>query len=161
MTCNYRNRNNSNTRWAAKIEDGQIKTSYISEEEYIKETFEQYDIEIVTPRNKLINALKQGDYVIGIDYNPFLLQNVFHYKNGMFEFFKFADIGEHIMAPLRLKREKSIFVQTAGLADFQAFVNAMAHYDEFIVYRKGNLLDIENIPPSIASLVKRTNNEKE
>lgn len=152
---------NSNTRWAAKIEDGQIKIASISEEEYIKETFEQYGIEIVTPRNKLINALKNGDYVIGVDYNPFLFQNVFHYKNGMIDFLKFADVGEHIMAPLRLERDSTILLPKADSSSWEFFVDNLPHYDDFIVYRKGNLLDIESIPPSIASLIKRTNCEME
>lgn len=161
MNCNYRNRMNSNNRWAAKIEDEQIKIASISEEEYIKETFEQYGIEIVTHRNKLINALMQGDYVIGVDYNPFLFQNVFHYKNGMFEFFKFADAGEHVMAPLRLERDSTILLPKSDSSSWEFFVDNLPHYDEFIVYRKGNLLDIDSIPPSIASLIKWTNCETE
>lgn len=37
---------------------------------------------------------------------------------------------------------------------FETLVESMPHYDEFIVYRKGDLLYIENIPPSISSLIK-------
>lgn len=154
MKCNYkRNQNITYPRKAIQIVDGQFKEIFLTEKEYIEVLFEQYDVEIVTPKNKLINALKQGDYVIGIDYNPFLFQNVFHYENGLLEFFKFADVGDQIAAPLRLKREKSILLGTSSSLIFKAFVDSMPHYDEFIVCRKGNLLDIENIPPSIARLI--------
>lgn len=154
MKCNYKRKiNNSTPKWAIKPVDGKFRNVPVSEEEYIKGIFNQYDMEIVTPKKKLINALKQGDYVIGIDYNPFLFQNVFHYENGLLEFFKFADVGDQIAAPLRLKREKSILLGTSSSLIFKAFVDSMPHYDEFIVCRKGNLLDIENIPPSIARLI--------
>lgn len=155
MKCNYkRNQNITYPRKAIQIVDGQFKEIFLTEKEYIEVLFEQYDVEIVTPKNKLINALKKGDYVIGIDYNPFLFQNVFHYENGLLEFFKFADVGDQIAAPLRLKREKSILLGTSSSLIFKAFVDSMPHYDEFMVCRKGNLLDIENIPPSIASLIR-------
>lgn len=155
MKCNYnRNKNISYSKKAIQIVDGQFKEILLSENEYIKALIEQYDIEVVTTKNKLIKALKQGDYVIGIDYNPFLFQNVFHYENGLLEFFKFADVGDQIAAPLRLKREKSILLGTSSSLIFKAFVDSMPHYDEFMVCRKGNLLDIENIPPSIASLIR-------
>ena len=78
---------------------------------------------------------------------------MFHYENGLLEFFKFADVGKTVMAPLKLKREKSILLGTSSSLIFKAFVDTIPHYDEFIVYRKGNLLDIKNIPPSIASLI--------
>ena len=131
-----------------------LKKVPVSEEEYIRGYFEQYGVEIVTPKDKLINALKQGDYVIGIDYNPFVLQDVFHYENGMFEFLKFADIGQEIMVPLRLRREQSMLFPATMQPDFEAFLKGMSHYDDFIVSRKGNLLDIESIPPSMADLIQ-------
>lgn len=161
MTCNYRNRINSITRWALEIENRKVKEIPISEEEFVKVTFKQYDIEIVTQKDKLINALKQGYYVIGVDYNPFILQNVFHYEKGMIDFLKFADVGEHIMAPLRLERDSTILLPKADSSSWKFFVDNLPHYDDFIVYRKGNLLDTESIPPSIASLIKRTNCEME
>ena len=141
--------NNSIPRWAIKNVDGKFKNVPINEKEYIEGTFKQYAIEIVNPKNKLINALKQGDYVIGIDYNPFLFQNVFHYKNGLLEFFKFEDAGELVMAPLKLNREVSIFLGTSNSSLFEVFIDTMPHYDDLIVYRKGNLLDIKNIQPSL------------
>ena len=154
MKCNYkRNDNITYPRKAIQVVDGQFKEIPLSENEYIEVLFEQYDMEIVTSENKLINALKQGNYVIGVDYNPFLFQNVFHYENGLFEIFKFENIGGQI-APLRLKREKSILHGTNISLNLKTFVDAMPHYDEFVVYRKGNLLDIENIPPSSASFMK-------
>lgn len=154
MKCNYKRKiNNYIPREAIQTIDGKFRNVPVSEEEYIKGIFNQYDMEIVTPKKKLINALKQGDYVIGIDYNPFLFQNVFHYENGLLEFFKFADVGKTVMAPLKLKREKSILLGTSSSLIFKAFVDSMPHYDEFIVCRKGNLLDMENIPPSIARLI--------
>ena len=116
--------------------------------------FEQYDVEIVTPKNKLINALKQGEYIIGIDYNPFVLVNVFHYENGMIECFKFTDADDQFKTRLKLVREVSIFTQTMSPSYFEDTVKAMSHYDDFIVCRKGQLFDIENIPPSIASFMK-------
>lgn len=155
MKCNYkRNQNNSIPRWAVTVVDGKLKKVPVSEEEYIRGYFEQYGVEIVTPKDKLINALKQGDYVIGIDYNPFVLQDVFHYENGMFEFLKFADIGQDIMVPLRLRREQSMLFPATMQPNFEAFLQGMAHYDDFIVSRKGNLLDTESIPPSIADLIQ-------
>ena len=156
MKCNYlRNENNSVDRWEIKLVDGQLKFVPVSEEEYVKGTFELYDMEIVTPKNKFINALKRGDYVIGVDYNPFLYHNVFHYENGVLEFFKFDDESELFMAPLRLKREETIFLGTSSSPIFKLFIDTMPHYDDLIVCRKGNLLDIENIPPSIANFMKR------
>lgn len=141
-------------RWATKVEDGMVKIISVSEKEYIDGMFKQYDVEIVTPKDKLVNALKNGDYVIGVDYNPFLFQNVFHYKNGMIEFFRFADVGKNVMVPLRLSREETIFLGTSSSSTFKLFIDTMPHYDDLIVYRKGNLLDIENITRSITSLIK-------
>ena len=155
MKCNYkRNQNNSIPRWAVTIEDGKIKEVPVSEEEYVEGYFEQYGIEIVTPKDKLINALKQGDYVIGVDYNPFVLQDVFHYDNGKFEFLKFADVGIEVMAPLRLKREKTLYLPANHPNVLDSLIKGMAHYDDFIVSKKGNLLDTESIPPSIAEWIQ-------
>lgn len=155
MKCNY-NRNQSNPiqRWAVTMVDGELKEVPVSEEEYVEGYFEQYGVEIVTPKNKLINALKQGDYVIGIDYNPFVLQDVFHYENGKFEVLKFADVGTEVMAPLRLKREQTLVLPTSHPKVIEALIKGMAHYDDFIVCRKGHLLDTDNIAPSIADFIQ-------
>lgn len=155
MKCNY-NRNQSNPiqRWAVTMVDGELKEVPVSEEEYVEGYFEQYGVEIVTPKNKLINALKQGDYVIGIDYNPFVLQDVFHYENGKFEVLKFADVGIEVMAPLRLKREQTLYLPASHPNVLDALIKGMAHYDDFIVYRKGHLLDTESIAPSIADFIQ-------
>ena len=155
MKCNYqRNQNNSMPRLAFTMVDGEIKEVPISEEEYLKLFFEQFGIEIVTPKEKLINALKNGDYVIGVDYNPFILHDVFHYENGKFEFLKFKDISTQAIHPLRLRREQSILLPANKPADFETFLKGMSHYDDFIVNRKGDLLDTESIPPSIADLIQ-------
>ena len=125
MNYNYKRNKESCPRWAVKVEDGMIKKILISEKEYINELFKQYDVKIVTPKYKFINSLKNGDYIIGIDYNPLLLQNVFHYENGVLEFFKFADIGESVMAPLRLIREERIFLGTSSSATFKLFIDTI------------------------------------
>lgn len=65
------------------------------------------------------------------------------------------------MAPLRLERDSTILLPKADSSSWEFFVDNLPHYDDFIVYRKGNLLDIESIPPSIANLIKRTNCEME
>ena len=156
MKCNYKRKlNNYIPREAIQTVDGKFKNVPISEKEYIEGIFTQYDIEIVTTKSKFINALKQGNYVIGVDYNPFLFQNVFHYKNGILEFYRFADVGNHLLAPLKLKREQTIFLGASSSSIFEVFFDTLPHYDEFIVCHKGNLIDIENIPPSIASFMKR------
>ena len=125
-----------------KLEDGQFKEIFLTEKEYIEVLFEQYDVEIVTPKNKLINALKQGDYIIGINYNPFVLVNVFHYENGMIECFKFTDGDDQFKTRLKLVLEVAIFTQTMSPTYFEDTVKAMSHYDDFIVCRKGQLFDI-------------------
>lgn len=162
MKCNYKKKqNNSIPRWAFTEVNGKVKAVPVSEEEYIKIYFEQFGIEIVTPKEKLINALKNGDYVIGIDYNPFILHDVFHYENGKFEFLKFRDISTQAIHPLRLRREQSILLPANMPSDFEAFLQGMAHYDDFIVSRKGKLLDTDNIPPSIADLIQEMIKNKE
>ncbi len=35
-------------------------------------------------------ALETGEYVIGTSYNPFALQNVYHFKNNVFRVFNFT-----------------------------------------------------------------------
>ena len=150
MKCNYkRNQNESVPRWVLKNVDGKIKEVQTSEEKYLKAWFEQFGVEIVTPKEKLITALKNGDYVIGVDYNPFVLQDVFHYKNGVFEFIKFSDISTQAIHPLRLRREQSILLPADSPLGVEVFLAGMAHYDDFIVSRKDNLLDIGSIPPSL------------
>ena len=161
MKCNYnRKKSNSIPRWAVTMVDGKIKEVPVSEEEYVEGYFEQYGVEIVTPKNKLINALKQGDYVIGKDYNPFVLQDVFHYDNGKFEFLKFADVGIEVMAPLRLKREQTLYLPASHPNVLDALIKGMAHYDDFIVCRKGHLLDTENIPLSMLDMIQESINNK-
>lgn len=143
MKCNYkRNQNITYPRKAIQIVDGQFKEIFLTEKEYIEVLFEQYDVEIVTPKNKLINALKQGDYIIGINYNPFVLVNVFHYENGMIECFKFTDGDDQFKTRLKLVLEVAIFTQTMSPTYFEDTVKAMSHYDDFIVCRKGQLFDI-------------------
>ncbi len=143
MKCNYkRNQNITYPRKAIQIVDGQFKEIFLTEKEYIEVLFEQYDVEIVTPKNKLINALKQGEYIIGIDYNPFVLVNVFHYENGMIECFKFTDGDDQFKTRLKLVLEVAIFTQTMSPTYFEDTVKAMSHYDDFIVCRKGQLFDI-------------------
>ena len=52
MKCNYkRNQNNSIPRWAVTVVDGKLKKVPVSEEEYIRGYFEQYGVEIVTPKD--------------------------------------------------------------------------------------------------------------
>lgn len=161
MKCNYnRKQNNSIPRWAVTMVDGELKEVPVTEEEYVEGYFEQYGIEIVTPKDKLINALKQGDYVIGVDYNPFVLQDVFHYENGRFEFLKFADVGIEVMAPLRLKREQTLYLPASHPNVLDALIKGMAHYDDFIVCRKGHLLDTENIPLSMLDMIQESINNK-
>ena len=156
MKCNYKRKlNNYIPREAIQTVDGMLKNVPISEKDYIERTFKEYDIEVVTPKKKFINAMKQGDYIIGVDYNPFLFQNVFHYENSVLEFFRFADVGNHLLAPLKLKREQTIFLGARSSSMFEVFFDTLPHYDEFIVCHKGNLIDIENIPPSIVSFMKR------
>ena len=143
MKCNYkRNQNITYPRKAIQIVDGQFKEIFLTEKEYIEVLFEQYDVEIVTPKNKLIDALKQGDYIIGINYNPFVLVNVFHYENGMIECFKFTDGDDQFKTRLKLVLEVAIFTQTMSPTYFEDTVKAMSHYDDFIVCRKGQLFDI-------------------
>ena len=143
MKCNYkRNQNITYPRKAIQIVDGQFKEIFLTEKEYIEVLFEQYDVEIVTPKNKLINALTQGDYIIGINYNPFVLVNVFHYENGMIECFKFTDGDDQFKTRLKLVLEVAIFTQTMSPTYFEDTVKAMSHYDDFIVCRKGQLFDI-------------------
>ena len=143
MKCNYkRNQNITYPRKAIQIVDGQFKEIFLTEKEYIEVLFEQYDVEIVTPKNKLINALKEGDYIIGINYNPFVLVNVFHYENGMIECFKFTDGDDQFKTRLKLVLEVAIFTQTMSPTYFEDTVKAMSHYDDFIVCRKGQLFDI-------------------
>lgn len=155
MKCNYKNtKNNAIPRWVWKIVDGKVEKIQLSEEEYVKRYFEEYGIEIVTQKDKLIDALKNGDYIIGIDYNPLILQDVFHYDNDKFEFLKFRDIDTNVIAPLRLKRETSIYCPDNTTADFDAFIKVISKYDDFIVSRKGYLLDIENIPPSLLDMMQ-------
>ena len=127
----------------SKTENG-FDTRVMTQEEYVKEFFEQYGVEVVTPRKKLIAALKKGEYVIGIDYNPMLLHNVFHYKYGKFEMFKFSSTGPQA-EPLKLMRDMTVCFNKSNL-DF--FLDTLPHYDEFIVCRKGDLIDTSSIPPS-------------
>lgn len=162
MKCNYnRNQSKSIPRWGYKIVDGKPQKIPVSEEQYIEECFNQYSVEIVTQKDKLVNALRQGDYVIGIDYNPFVLQDVFHYENGKFEFLKFADIGEEVMLPLKLRREQTLLLPENKPFVLDALIGGMSHYDDFIVCRKGRLLDTESIVPSIADFIQvRLNNNQ-
>lgn len=133
---------NTINRWALQIEKGSVKEIPISEEEFVKTTFEQYDIEVVTPKDKLINAQKKGDYVIGVNYNPFVLENVFHYENETLDCFKFKDVGEHIMIPLKLRRATCVSLKNKDSSFWETIANAISNYDEFIVCRKGTLLDV-------------------
>lgn len=128
---------------AIKTENG-VDIRVMTQEEYVKDFFEKYGVEVVTPRKKLIAALRRGDYVIGIDYNPMILHNVFHYKYGKFEMFKFNDIGPQA-EPLKLKRDLTFCFHKSKL---DSFLDTLPHYDEFIVCRKGDLIDIKNIPLS-------------
>ena len=68
-----------------------------------------------------------------------MLQNVFHYENGMIECFKFVDNG-HGMTPLKLELDAAIMSQKTISSVREPIIDAMYNYDEFIVYRKGNFL---------------------
>ena len=43
------------------------------------------------------------------------------------------------MAPLRLERDSTILLPKADSSSWEFFVDNLPHYDDFIVYRKGNL----------------------
>lgn len=128
----------------SKTENG-VDIRAMTQEEYVKDFFEKYGVEVVTPRKKLIAALRRGDYVIGIDYNPMILHNVFHYKYGKFEMFKFNVIGPQA-EPLKLKRDLTFCFHKSRL---DSFLDTLPEYDEFIVCRNGGLLDTQNIPVSL------------
>lgn len=112
--------------------------------------FDIFGIEAIHGKEAFVNALKRGEYIIcaddrGTDGNPrLILENVYHYDNGWVEIFRFKDIVSHVIPPLKLVRDKSIWYP---LDDWSLFFSGMPHYDVFFISRKNNFLDIKSIPP--------------
>ena len=144
MKCNY-NKNQSIPRYMVATDNENIIMVQISEEEYIKNYYEAYGIEDVTPKDKLVAALKNGDYVIGVDFNPLVLYSVYHYEDGEFDVFHFRDDCPFNPSPLKLERAITVLCPTS----IDDIIDFLPNFDGFLVSKKENLLDLQNIPPTI------------
>jgi len=108
---------------------------------------EYFGIESVKGINNFCEALKNGEYVIGVDYNPTQYRDIFHFSKelGCLEIFNFSDLGPNTMPPLKLKRTFSVSVTDSTL---YFFLCTLPPFDDLIVSHKNNFLDLSNIMPS-------------
>ncbi len=108
---------------------------------------EYFGIESVKGLNNFTNALKRGEYVIGVDYHPTQYRDIFHYSKelGCLEIFNFRDLGPNTMPPLKLKRTVTVSVTNSTLP---RFLSTLPTFDDLVVSRKNNFLDLSNVMPS-------------
>ena len=130
-----------------------------------KARHEYFGMESVKGLNNFSKALKNGEYVIGVDYHPTQYRDIFHYneKLSSFEIFHFRDLGSNVMPPLKLKRVLSISVTDSSLP---RILSALPTFDDLVVSRKNNFLDLSNVMPSkfeevIENLNKGVKNNEE
>ena len=126
---------------------------------------EYFGMESVKGLNNFSKALKSGEYVIGVDYHPTQYRDIFHYNEKLrsFEIFHFRDLGSNVMPPLKLKRVLSISVTDSSLP---RILSALPTFDDLVVSRKNNFLDLSNVMPSkfeevIENLNKGVKNNEE
>ncbi len=72
-----------------------IENEIMTEQEFKNFVFGTGKVASVKNPMLLSSALDSGEYVIGTRYNPFSLQNVYHYENNTFQVFNFAP-GCHV-----------------------------------------------------------------
>ena len=135
------------------------------DEIFIAARHEYFGMESVKGLNNFSKALKNGEYVIGVDYHPTQYRDIFHYneKLSSFEIFHFRDLGSNVMPPLKLKRVLSISVTDSSLP---RILSALPTFDDLVVSRKNNFLELSNVMPSkfeevIENLNKGVKNNEE
>ena len=131
-----------NARLGLKKVGDTVEPVFMTEEEFVKVFFEEFEVEVVSDKKAFVEALKKGDYVIGIDYNPLVLHNVFHYKNGKFEMYKLK--SNNMFEVKTLVRDVTFYLPPEDWG-IEIAISTLPHYDEFIVCRNGRLIDTKTI----------------
>ena len=89
-------------------------------------------------------ALELGEYVIGTRYNPFTLQNVYHYENNSFQVFNFKP-GCHV-EPLNIKQTYKC--DNISLNEAVSMIYTFGCHDDFLVNPAKDMLDLNSIKNS-------------
>ena len=112
-----------------------------------KARHEYFGMESVNEISDFYKALINGEYVIGVDYNPTQYLDIFHFSKelGCLEIFNFSDLGPNTMPPLKLKRTFSVSVTDSTL---YFFLCTLPPFDDLIVSHNNNFLDLSNVMPS-------------
>ena len=121
-----------------------IDDTMMTEQEFKNFVFGTGKVVSVKESSALISALKNGEYVIGVSYNPFCLLRAYHYANGELKEYCFED-GER-PEPLNLKLVATIEVQIPLKALVQFL---FSQYDDCLINPTKDMLNLDSIQKDV------------
>lgn len=86
-------------------------------------------------------VLERGEYVIGTSYNPFALQNVYHFKNNTFRVYNFEP-GCHV-EPLNIKM--TCKCDNISLSEVIQMIYSFGCHDDLLINPTKDMLNLDDI----------------
>ena len=121
-----------------------INETMMTEQEFKNFVFGTGKVASVKDGADFVSAVKNGEYIIGVGYQPFCLQKVYRYAEGRLDVFCFEE-GEH-SEPLNIQLEFSDYIDFE-LVDFYKYL--MRSYDDILINPTKDMLNLDNVQKDI------------
>lgn len=121
-----------------------INNTMMDEQEFKDCVFGSGKVVSIKDGADFISAVENGEYIIGVGYQPFCLQKVYRYAEGRFDVFSFEE-GEH-SEPLNIQLEFSDYIDFQ-LVDFYKYL--IKSYDDILINPTKDMLNLDNVQSDI------------
>ncbi len=118
-----------------------INNTIINEQEFKRYVFGTGKVLSVKDPMFLMCALEKGEYVIGTNYDPFSLQNVYHFKNNTFRVYNF-ERGCHI-EPLNITL--TFECENMTIQEIIEVIFRFGCHDDLLINPTRDMLNLNNI----------------
>ena len=118
-----------------------INNQFMNEQSFKNHVFGTGKVLSVKDPMILSCALEMGEYIIGTSYNPFILQNVYHFKNNVFKVFNFTP-GCH-MEPLNIKQTYEC--DNISLGEVVNMIFSFGQHDDLLINPTKDMLNLNKI----------------
>ena len=118
-----------------------IENEIMNEQEFKNYVFGSDKVTSVKDPMFLACALENGEYIIGTQYNPFALQNVYHFKNNTFRVFNFEP-GCHV-EPLNIKL--TVKGDNMTLDEVVEMISLFGKHDDLLINPTKDMLNLDGI----------------
>ena len=118
-----------------------INNQFMNEQSFKNYVFGTGKVLSVKDLMFLTCALETGEFVIGANYNPFALQNVYHFKNNTFRVFNFEP-GCHV-EPLNIKL--TFECENMTIQEIIEVIFRFGCHDDLLINPTRDMLNLNNI----------------